>query len=155
MDLIKGYDRGLHGPEPEVRPVPGPTCNFSNGPGLQMKDDFPTCRAGPAIECRFFQRVGGGGKWKVIFTTGKQKRNVFGPRRASAWKIGPCRLQLYVCAPCSTPSHAKKKSMFYFFFLLWSCKLVSRYILSKTEYCFLLVIFTKLHLHINSYTLWN
>ena len=47
QDLTKGCGRGLHSPQPDARPVPGPACDFSNWPGQQMKGDFSN---GPAIE---------------------------------------------------------------------------------------------------------
>ena len=33
LDLTKSCGRGLHRPEPEERPVPGPAHDFSNRPG--------------------------------------------------------------------------------------------------------------------------
>ena len=43
LDLTKNHGRGLHGPKSDMRPVPSPVCDFSNG---------------PANERRFFQRTG-------------------------------------------------------------------------------------------------
>ena len=37
QDLTKGCGKGLHGPEPDARPVPGPALDFSNGPGWAGK----------------------------------------------------------------------------------------------------------------------
>ena len=43
QDLTKGCGRGLHGPEPDARPVPGMALqmkgDFFNGPCRQIKGD--------------------------------------------------------------------------------------------------------------------
>ena len=53
MDLIKGCGRSLHGPEPDARPIPGPTDRACKWKAI-------------------FQRVGRGraGNLVVIFLTG-------------------------------------------------------------------------------------
>ena len=46
QDLTKDCGRGLHGPEPDARSVPGPARDFSNRPGRLMKGVFTNGRAG-------------------------------------------------------------------------------------------------------------
>ena len=69
QDLTKGCGRGLQGPEPDAKLVPGPAHDFSNGPGKweaifptgragKWQAIFPTGRSGPTDEGWFFQRAG-------------------------------------------------------------------------------------------------
>ena len=44
QDLTKDCGRGLHGPEPEERPVPNPFRDFSKGLSRQLRGDFSNSR---------------------------------------------------------------------------------------------------------------
>ena len=63
QNLTKGCGRGLHRPEPDVRPVPGPARPGPRffqlaGPGRQMKGCFSNGPGRPANEGWCFQRAG-------------------------------------------------------------------------------------------------